>query len=104
MGYTPGFEGPHPSELPIATEDDKSCGHSGLWDNWRGDDVTPPGHVWSCSRRCGRQVFYPDAPEEQEVSEELPSWPPEGFVDLGFVEPNTVIQLPPGVTGAVWTE
>lgn len=63
MSYTPGFEGPHPSQLPIATDDDEPCGHSGLMDRWHGDDTTGPGHVWSCLRQCGVQVFYPDGPE-----------------------------------------
>jgi hypothetical protein len=66
MGYTPGFEGPHPSQLPVYDENSNlpdSCGHSGLSDRWRGDDTTPPGYVWSCLQKCGgpsSQIFYPD--------------------------------------------
>lgn len=31
-------------------------------------------------------------------------WPPEGCVDLGHLEPGTMVQLPPGTTSVVWTE
>jgi len=74
MGYTPGFEGPHPSELPVydpdADEPADRCAHNGLSDHWRGDDKTPPGYVWSCLERCGRvgsQTFYPDDPDGSNV-------------------------------------
>lgn len=65
MGYTPGFEGPHPSELPVVHPDrqSESCGHIGYLDAWHGDNTTGPGRVWSCGQACGKegsQMFYPD--------------------------------------------
>jgi hypothetical protein len=69
MGYSPGFEGPHPSELPNGWDDEReTCGHNGLMDGWRGDDAAPPGYVWSCLQKCGRQVFYPDLPDGTSMS------------------------------------
>lgn len=72
MGYTPGFEGPHPSQLPAADwgidEGPDPCGHNGCLDSWRGDDTTGPGYVWSCMLKCGApgsQVYYPDEVEPQ---------------------------------------
>lgn len=67
MSYTPGFEGPHPSQLPVVSDDNDGCGHSGLMDRWHGDDTTGPGHVWSCLQQCGVQVFYPDEPGDTDV-------------------------------------
>ncbi len=44
--------------------------------------------------------------EKLGVSAELEAsrWPPPGFIDLGHLQPGDVTELPPGVTGAVWTE
>lgn len=67
MGYTPGYEGPHPSQLPVYDESadypPDRCRHNGLSDRWRGDETTPPGYVWSCLQQCGApgsQTYYPD--------------------------------------------
>lgn len=67
MGYTPGYEGPHPSQLPVYNPDEPDapnrCQHSGYRDRWQGDDTTPPGYVWSCGQKCGAprsQTYYPD--------------------------------------------
>jgi hypothetical protein len=62
MGYSVGFEGPHPSRLPLADPgiQNKTCGHTGYLDVWHGDEITGPGHVWSCGIRCGQpgsQIF-----------------------------------------------
>jgi hypothetical protein len=40
----------------------------------------------------------------EHLSEAAPVWPPEGFVDLGHLEPGTTITLPPDASGAVWSE
>jgi len=67
MSYTPGFEGPHPSQLPVydpaIDEPVDRCTHNGCEDRWHGDEMCGPGRVWSCMHRCGAsgsQVFYPD--------------------------------------------
>lgn len=69
MGYTPGFEGPHPSKLPSPDPAlQLSCDHTGYLDRWHGDDVTPPGYVFTCGQQCGHpyaQKFESDRVLEQ---------------------------------------
>lgn len=67
MGYTPGYEGPHPSQLPVYNPDEPDapnrCQHKGFSDRWHGDDTAAPGYVWSCGQECGApgsQTYYPD--------------------------------------------
>jgi len=48
----------------------------------------------------GWEERWPDKPAPPAA----PPWPPEGCVDLGHLEPGTVVQLPPGTTSVVWSE
>jgi hypothetical protein len=76
VGYTPGYEGPHPSELPVylPAAQAPSCGHTGYLDRWRGDETTGPGWVFSCGRLCGKPGSQTFQPDEQETDGDA-DWP-----------------------------
>jgi hypothetical protein len=58
---------------------------------------------------CGAPIAYEDDTWRHvdaliDIGHDARTWPPPGYIDLGFLEPGDSIEVPPGFTGAVWME